>query len=212
MTNAFIDHLTVAAPSLERGAAFVAEALGVALQPGGEHPRMGTHNRLLRLGDDTYLEVIAINPAAPAPGRPRWFGLDALAPETAPRLGAWVARVDDIAGATERLAPWAGPAEAMTRGALQWQISVRPDGALAEGGSVPALIEWPAGTHPARALPDQGCTQVQPEPARLCALLAPLVLEARVAIEPLPAGAAPFLMAHINTPAGRRTLGTPPMP
>ena len=63
--NAFIDHLTITAPSLERGAAFVAEALGVALQPGGEHPRMGTHNQLLRLGDDCYLEVIAANPVAP---------------------------------------------------------------------------------------------------------------------------------------------------
>jgi hypothetical protein len=43
-------------------------------------------------------------------------------------------------------------------------------------------------------------------------LLAPLVLEGRVAIEPLPAGAAPFLVAHIDTPAGRRTLGAPSQP
>jgi hypothetical protein len=39
---------------------------------------MGTHNRLLKLGEGFYLELIAIDPQAPPPGRPRWFGLDRL--------------------------------------------------------------------------------------------------------------------------------------
>ena len=73
-----IDHLTVTAPSLAAGSAFVQEVLGVAPQAGGEHPRMGTHNLLLRLGDSLFLEVIAANPQVPAPDRPRWFGLDQL--------------------------------------------------------------------------------------------------------------------------------------
>lgn len=47
---------------------------------------MGTHNLMLRLGDSSYLEIIAINPAAPAPGRPRWFALDRLAGDGSPRL------------------------------------------------------------------------------------------------------------------------------
>jgi hypothetical protein len=38
---------------------------------------MGTHNRLLKLGAGRFLEVIAIDPEAPAPGRRRWFDLDA---------------------------------------------------------------------------------------------------------------------------------------
>src|SRR5690606_1679690 len=63
---------------------------------GGEHPRMATHNRLLRLGDTLYLEVIAPNPAAPAPGRPRWFGLDGLGPQSPPSLATWVVRCTDI--------------------------------------------------------------------------------------------------------------------
>ena len=66
-----IDHIAVTAPSLEAGAEYVWEALGVPLQPGGEHERMGTHNLLLRLGESTYLEVTAPNPRAPKHQRPR---------------------------------------------------------------------------------------------------------------------------------------------
>ena len=52
------------------------------MQVGGEHPRMGTHNLLLRLGDSVFLEVLSPNPDAPPPSRPRWFGLDALRPDS----------------------------------------------------------------------------------------------------------------------------------
>ncbi|BBP54163.1 hypothetical protein PHLH3_37890 [Pseudomonas sp. St386] len=45
-----IDHLVIVATDLDTGCAFVTDALGVALQPGGVHSRMGTHNRLLHLG------------------------------------------------------------------------------------------------------------------------------------------------------------------
>ena len=37
---------------------------------------MGTHNRVLGMAGGMYLEVIAIDPDAAAPERPRWFGLD----------------------------------------------------------------------------------------------------------------------------------------
>ncbi len=75
-----IDHLVIVATDLDTGCAFVTDALGVALQPGGVHSRMGTHNRLLHLGPGLYLEVIAVDPSAIRPDRARWFGLDQLAP------------------------------------------------------------------------------------------------------------------------------------
>jgi len=95
VSHCFIDHLTVTAPSLEIGAAFVHDVLGVSPQAGGEHPHMGTHNLLLRLGDTLFLEVIAPNPYAPAPTRPRWFGLDTLDSSSPPLLSAWVVRTAD---------------------------------------------------------------------------------------------------------------------
>jgi hypothetical protein len=60
------DHLAIGAETLDEGVEAVEAALGVPLAPGGGHPAMGTHNRLLSLGPGEYLEVIAIDPDAPA--------------------------------------------------------------------------------------------------------------------------------------------------
>ena len=212
MPRCQLDHITVTAPTLAQGAAFVRHALGVELQPGGEHPRMGTHNLLLRLGDTLFLEVIAVNPDAPAPTRPRWFALDTLRPDTPPRLSNWVARTDDIRGATETASEALGEIEPMTRGALQWLITIPADGSLPMEGIAPALIEWQAPVHPASHLQDAGCSlhsfeALHPEPDRVTALLATLGLDQAVRVSPLPAGAMPHLVAHIHTPTGLRTIG-----
>jgi hypothetical protein len=207
-----LDHLTITAPTLAQGAAFVRDALGVELQPGGEHPRMGTHNLLLRLGDTLFLEVIAVNPDAPAPDWPRWFALDALQPGDPPRLSNWVARTDDIERSTAAACEALGRIETMTRGALQWLITIPADGSLPLDGIAPALIEWQAPPHPASRLQDLGCTlqgfeAFHPEPDRVTALLASLGLVHAVRVSPLPAGAAPRLAAQILTPAGLHTIG-----
>lgn len=207
-----LDHLTITAPTLAQGAAFVRDALGVEPQPGGEHPRMGTHNLLLRLGDSLFLEVIAVNPDAPSPARPRWFALDAQRPDTAPRLSNWVARTDDIRRAAAAACEALGAVETMTRGALQWLITIPADGSLPLDGIAPALIEWQAPPHPASRLQDAGCTLQRfeawhPQPDRVTALLASLGLAHAVQVSPLPAGAAPRLVAQIRTPGGLRTIG-----
>src|SRR5262245_22737988 len=70
-----LDHIAVVAPSLAAGIAYVHDVLGVEPPKGGAHPLMGTHNHLLRLGDDVFLEVIAVDPDGPRPAHRRWFGL-----------------------------------------------------------------------------------------------------------------------------------------
>lgn len=157
-----LDHLVVACADLEQGCDWVERALGARPSGGGAHPLMGTHNRLLRLGDGAYLEVIAADPAAPDPPRPRWFGLDdpalrrSLAAE-GPRLLTWLVRTDDIAAAVAACPVALGAPETGARGAMRWLLTLRPDGTLPEGGAMPTLIEWPRGTaHPAAGLPDQG--------------------------------------------------------
>jgi len=204
-----LDHIAVVASSLAAGAAFVETTLGVAPQPGGEHPRMGTHNRLLRLGASAYLEVIAANPAAPAPGRPRWFALDTLAPDASPRLAAWVARTPDIRASAVAASEALGAIEPMSRGALDWLITIPPDGALPLGGAAPALIEWHTDAHPATRLVDHGLALValelhHPDPARIARLLASLDFDGPVTVV---AADAPRLVARIATPHGIKTLG-----
>lgn len=207
-----IDHLTITAPSLALGAACVERALGVAMQPGGEHPRMGTHNLLLRLGDALFLEVIAVNPAAARPPRPRWFALDALGADAAPRLAHWVARTETIRSAPPEYLDVVGPIETMTRGPLQWLITIPSDGALPFEGAAPALIEWQTSAHPAAQLHDKGCTlrgfEIRTAKSeRVGALLDTLGMRAAVKIVALGAGEATRLVAHIDTPRGLCCIG-----
>ena len=78
--NTRIDHLIVAAATLDEGVAWCEAVLGITPGPGGRHPLMGTHNRLFKIATptfpDAYFEIIALDPQAPPPQRVRWFGLD----------------------------------------------------------------------------------------------------------------------------------------
>jgi Glyoxalase-like domain len=209
-----IDHIAITAPKLEWGGDFVFRALGVRPQTGGEHPRMGTHNLLLRLGASMYLEVIAPNPAVARPRRPRWFALDELSTDSEPRLAAWVARTDDIHATQAALMEYLGEIEPMTRGSLQWLITVPANGCLPLGGAAPALIEWQSPIHPASTMLDMGCSlqkleAFHPDPGRVSALLHSLGLQDSVQVSPLATRQGPYLIAHILTPNGLRTLGGP---
>ena len=205
-----LDHIIIVAPTLAAGATYVKNALGVEPQQGGSHPRMGTHNLLLSLGQSTYLEIISVDPAAPKPSRPRWFALDALSPDSPPRLAAWVVRTQDIRAASACCASVVGTVEPMTRGPFSWLITVTPDGGLPLGGAAPALIEWHVESHPAQQLTNVGCSLVKlevhhPEPPRVSAILASIGLDPPLHVQQSD-GVQPFLVAHIQTPHGFRTL------
>ena len=206
-----IDHIVVTAPSLESGAEYVRDALGVTPQAGGTHPRMGTHNCLLRLGNTVYLEVIAIDPAASAPDRPRWFQLDREGSSAIPRLATWISRTNDIRAATAAAAPSLGNIEAMSRGALHWQITIPADGSLPFDGMAPSLIEWRSESHPAAALREAGCSLVRleafhPAAHEISSMLQSIGFQDRFAVLPSSGQQLPCLVAHIQTPAGIREL------
>ena len=159
-----IDHLVVAATSLDAAVRWCEDRLGVTPQAGGRHALMGTHNRLLSLSTARfprcYLELIAIDPDAPDPGRVRWFDLDRPALQArlagGPRLIHVVARTPALNAHRDALARAGydiGPPLAASRGALRWRIAVRDDGRLQVGGALPTLIEW-ADAHPTDTLPD----------------------------------------------------------
>lgn len=179
-----IDHLVIAARSLNEGAAWLEDRLGVRLSPGGEHPAFGTHNRLLSLAE-RYLEVIAVNPDAPAPIRPRWFGLDTPAVqerlERGPALIHWVARTP------KPPLPVQGEPLALSRGRYAWTLTVPQNGSLPLGGALPSLIDW-SGDSPAAALPNVGVRLNRlelftPEPDKLSAALVELNLAGLVIVQ-----------------------------
>jgi hypothetical protein len=215
MLRSRLDHIVITAPTLAVGVDYVSQALGVAPQMGAaEHPRMGTHACFWKLGERTYLEVIAVNPNAPPPQRPRWFAVDRVRPDDLPRLATWVARTDDIEAAASTSPTPLGPVEQMTRSHLHWQITIPEDGSLPCHGVAPALIRWAPGTHTATTLKDVGCSLVRlegfhPDPKKVSAILAAIGFEGNVSLRPLPSHAEPYLVAHIMSPRGLVTLGEP---
>ncbi|WP_332693838.1 VOC family protein, partial [Devosia sp.] len=205
-----IDHIVITAPSLAEGAAYVESILGVVPQQGGEHPRMGTHNLLLKLGDDVYLEVIAINPKALPPDRRRWFDLDGT-PGRPARLATWVARTDDIYDACAASPLPLGHIEAMTRGDLRWKISIPAEGGLVMQGVAPALIQWDTKPHPASGMRDAGCSLVRVEAFHSDAdrgrdLLEKIGFDDPLDVLPAEPGVPAHLVAYIQTPFGLRRL------
>ena len=208
MPTTEIDHLVITAPTLAAGAAYIERRLGVRLSPGGQHPRMGTHNLLLRLGKRLYLEVIAIDPAAPPPGLPRWFGLDRLIATSTPALVAWVARTSDINHHASNASEPLGVVTDMQRGEQRWRITIPADGEPVLTGTAPSLIEWEGRRHPAETLPDNGLTLASlklhhPEPHRLALLFDSIGLNGPLEIQ-APGGRKPSIIATINLPSGRQ--------
>lgn len=214
MLHSEIDHLVVTASSLKEGEEYVQRALGVRLQPGGQHARMGTHNSLLSLGNALYLEVIAVDPAAQPPARPRWYELDRRDPLAPPRLFTWVARVNDIEAASLASPIPLGDIEAMGRGQFNWRITVPADGGMPLQGIAPTLIQWSDVRHPASQLDDLGCSLIRlegfhPESERIAGMLKALGFEGAFTVTSIPAYEKPYLVAHIKTPAGEREFGAP---
>jgi hypothetical protein len=210
--SAEFDHLVVAAATLEQGEAYLEERLGTRPQRGGKHETMGTHNSLLKLGAKSFIEVIAVDPEAPAPRLPRWFALDTHALQSnlqgGPRLIHWVVRTADIAAARQALGLESGTTRSMTRGGYTWWIAIAPDGALPAGGVLPSLIQWADARHPAEGLPDSGLRLLtlagaHPAPDLVRAPLAALELSAAIKIT---YGAVPRLAAMLHTPRGPVTL------
>ncbi len=232
MITAQVDHLVVVAASLDEGVAWCEQTLGITPGPGGEHPLMGTHNRLLSIASATfpraYFEIIAIQPGVQPtrkPGMHRWFDMDdpgvrARVARQGPQLLHFVASVPGVVSAVKALA-----ALGLDRGAvveasrqsasalLTWRITVRDDGQRLFYGGLPTLIQWGSASeeparaaHPLDAMPPSGVVleSLQVSHAR------PESLQAAYAAIGLTgvglAQGAPNLKATLQTPRGRVTL------
>jgi hypothetical protein len=216
-----LDHLVVAARTLDEGVAWCEATLGVVPAPGGRHTHMGTHNALLSLRSTrfprSYLEILAIDAEAAAPSRRRWFDLDTPQVQAAlaagPRLVHWVARCDAVERGVALLRD-AGydvgtptGAERMTpRGLLRWRITLRDDGGRPAGGAVPLLIEW-SDVHPCDALADWG---VALESVVLAGVAEALVDALGAAAASPPAESESAIVVRLATPRGTVELRSPP--
>jgi hypothetical protein len=212
-----VDHIVVAAASLDEGVRWCEATLGVTPNAGGAHPLMGTHNRLIDVSGERfarcYLEIIAIDPGAPAPtATRRWFDLDDPAMqqrlrEHGPRLVHWAVcseQIDELAARVDSGTPRAASRQT-PHGELRWRITIRDDGRRGAGGALPTLIEW-GDRHPCDRLPPSGVVLRTIEVAGLDAAFDTLQL-AHAGVTRAPAGAVP-LAIELDTPRGRVRLMT----
>lgn len=202
-----LDHLVLAAGSLELGCAWLKRRFGVAPEGGGSHPGFGTHNRLMRLGHGAYLELIAPDPGQPAPPDGRPFGLDLPGQHerlsVRPRLVHFVLRTDRLEAAATLLGLDMHAPLAMQRGELRWSIVLRPFGGNPTDGLEPSLIDWGDTRPPGDTLPESGVALTALHvcaPTAICRRLAPLgALDRRIRLHD---DRVPMLAAEFRTPRG----------
>lgn len=215
--NTCIDHLVIGAESLQQGVEYVQTQLGVDIPFGGVHPKMGTHNHLMQLGEALFLEVIAINPDLPQPATPRWFGLDdphirrSLARQ--PRLLTWVVNTTEIKSLITEADFCFGQADLISRGELSWLFGLPDDGRILAGGMLPYLMQWHSTQHPAGNMADRACrfeslSLYHPRPEWLASILESIGIKAQIDIQPLPENMTPYMIARIKTPRGVKQLSS----
>jgi hypothetical protein len=156
---ATVDHLIWVVPDLARGMDEIERRLGVRPVAGGRHPDLGSHNALVAIGPNTYLEIMAADPDLATPEGGRLFGLDDL---RTPRLATWVLRSEAIDRMKAQAAAdgldlgdiHAGSRERLDGSVVSWRIT-DPYAARFDG-VVPFLIAWGDTPHPALGVPVAG--------------------------------------------------------
>jgi hypothetical protein len=201
-----IDHLLWAVPELDDGVAEMQARFGVRADGGGQHLGQGTHNKLLALGPNTYLEIIAPDPAQPEPSGPRPYGVDGIVQSG---LVGWAVACDDIELAVgQARAAGFDPGNVMDghrRTAdgttLRWRLT----GNAQTAGVVPFLISWGDTPHPAASAPRglrlESLYIEHPDPESFGKLLQTLT-----ATIPVVRAARSALVAHISGPIGEGEL------
>lgn len=189
-----LDHLLYAGPTLDRLVRELARITGATPVIGGKHADQGTHNALLGLGTDSYLELIAPDPEQD--GGDFAASIDAL---PGAELHAWCVRTRDPGELVARIrASGHGVVRrSMSRATpegdeLRWELIFATGHAWA--GAAPFFIAWGETPHPAARLPRgaslRTLTVLHPDPGPLRAWLTELGLATgggqAVAIEEAP--------------------------
>lgn len=207
-----LDHIVIAAKTLSQGNKYIYDKLGVRPSAGGRHSGQGTHNSLLRLEENRYLEIISVDPDAANPDHPRWFSLDDPKLQeqisTQPKVISWVARTTDLNQSLSEASYNPGHPRPASRGSLRWRFTFSDEGDLIEGGLLPHLIEWETESHPSRQLPRKQVSidhiqAFHPDPDLIQQHLKSLDLQETISIEK---SSKKHLKIIFDCPAGKVTL------
>jgi len=208
-----LDHISIIAPSLAEGVSHVRACLDLDVPFGQRHAYMGTHNHLLQLGDTVYLEIVALDPEADGPGRPRWFGLDDQRKvgsdwDEGRRLRGWVARTDAIDAIIGGYGGIFGEKVALPAVNSSFDFAIPHDGSLPLDGAAPSIIDRRGKPRSLTTIADPGArlrsfTLEHPDPAAVEALYHELAVDRPPVIA---RGPRLRYRARIETPTGLKEL------
>ena len=142
-----LDHIVFGSRTLEEGTEFVENILQAKLSDIGYHKDMGTHNRVIRISEKVYLEVVAIDPKRKNLNNRKWFNLDNSNLQSklkkSPQIIGYVIENNNI-----NLNKYYDPFFEASRDSYKWQFAMPTfknnilDSEIIEAGIIPSLISW----------------------------------------------------------------------
>ncbi len=142
-----LDHIVFGSRTLEEGTVFVENILQAKLSDIGYHKDMGTHNRVIRISEEVYLEVVAIDPKRKNLKNRKWFNLDNSNLQSklkkSPQIIGYVIEKKNI-----NLTKYYNPFFEASRDIYKWKFAMPTsnnnmlDNEIIEAGIIPSLISW----------------------------------------------------------------------
>ena len=142
-----LDHIVLGSQTLEEGTEFLENILQAKLSDIGYHKDMGTHNRVIRISEGVYLEVIAIDPKISNLNNRKWFNLGESSLQSklkkSPQIIGYVIGNTDIS-----IKKYYDPFFLASRDNYKWQFAMPTfkkgilDSEIIEAGIIPSLISW----------------------------------------------------------------------
>jgi len=142
-----LDHIVFGSSTLEEGTVFVENILQAKLGDIGYHKDMGTHNRVIRISEKVYLEVVAIDPKKKNIKNRKWFNLDNSNLQSKlkklPQIIGYVIENDN-----KNINKYYDPFFEASRDCFKWKFAMPTfnndilDNQIIEAGIIPSLISW----------------------------------------------------------------------
>ncbi len=182
MKSRTIDHIVYSVTNLEKAIEYFEKATGVLPVFGGYHLTKGTKNALVNLGNQCYLEILAVDDQNTTIQAPRWMGVDLI---QAPQVTRWCLKSDDLQGDSATLKEVnpalgkinGGQRKTATGDLLAWEMILPL--ATPAVDILPFMVDWKkSAIHPTENLkPEVGFDHLKlfhPEPIKMNAVLGKL--------------------------------------
>lgn len=151
-----VDHIVYCVTDLNQACQNFCDKTGIMPSEGGRHLDKGTCNALVRIGVETYLEILAIDINNKNIKSERWMGIDKIKENRVTRWAIKSNRISKDADQLNRFNPELGIIEKGKRilrdgSSLEWTLT--DPGSSPAISIIPFLLHWGASSHPTNHIP-----------------------------------------------------------